>query len=205
MIARPVRAHHDALDVVAGSVAADERPGEFDGVAVLIEGDAFDHERGVRGGWSSSRLARSQQHGFERFAGARDVRAVLLGQDVVQRVVLEVGGQEAGKPLGRQVDLLEQERFPEATRRRSTYTIGEPTSRFSAPATTSPADSGRAATSRLGVEAAALHLLGEAEGVGEVALDARLEGERAAPRVRSRRPSRASSLSARRIVMRLQL
>ena len=82
--ARAVRAHHDALDVVAGSVAADERPGEFDGFAVLIESDAFDDERGgSRGLVEQLRLARSQQHGFEQFAGARDVRAVLLGQDVI--------------------------------------------------------------------------------------------------------------------------
>ena len=96
--------------------------------------------------------------------------------------MLEVGGQEAGKPLGRQVDLFEQERFPrgdpealDVDDRRADLEVQRACDDLA----------GRLWPGRhepcLGVEAAALHLLGEAQGVGEVAFDTRLERERAAP------------------------
>ena len=119
--------------------------------------------------------------------------------------MLEVRREQAGKPLGRQVDLLEEEGLaagePEplqVERRRARLELErrrDGLARRLGPGRDEP---------RLGVEAAALHLLGEAHAAAEVALDARVEHERAA----AARPLDAALagelVRARRTVIRLQ-
>ena len=53
-------------------------------------------------------LSSPEEDGLEGLAGANDLGRVARGQQLVQRAVLEVAGQQAREPLGRQVDLLEQ-------------------------------------------------------------------------------------------------
>ena len=55
------------------------------------------------------RLAAAEQDGLDCLAGSDHASAVSLRQQLVQRIVLEIGGEQAGKPLGREVDLLEQQ------------------------------------------------------------------------------------------------
>ena len=150
-------------------------------------------------------LARPEEDRLEGLAGADDGGPVARRQQLVQRVVLEIAGEQAREPLGRQVDLLEQVRLAageaeplEVERRRA----GLQVERRRRPLT------GRLGPgrdqARLRVEAALLHLVGEA---GRLAMSRSRRGWRTnvpRPRVRSMRPSRASSSSARRTVIRLQ-
>ena len=53
----------------------------------------------------------AEQDRLERLAGPDDAGPVALGEEVVERVVLEVRGEQAREPLGRQVDLLEEQRL----------------------------------------------------------------------------------------------
>ena len=126
-------------------------------------------------------LAGPEQDRLERLAGADDPGPVAGGQQVVQRAVLEVRREEAREPLGRQVDLLEQERLAagdpqplEVERRRAR--LDPERRRDDLAGRLGPG----ADQARLRVEAAVLHLLGEAERAGEVALDPRREDGRAA-------------------------
>src|SRR6478736_3971662 len=109
---RPARPDDDALHVIARPIAADECPPQFDRHAFDGRRDTLDEQRGgSRRTLEQARLAGAQQDGLDRLAGPGDADAVALGQQVVQRAALEIRGEEAREPLGRQVDLFEQERF----------------------------------------------------------------------------------------------
>src|SRR5438045_85740 len=107
----PAGAHHDALHVIAGSIAPDEGPGVLDGAAVGRECDAL-HQQGrcSRSLAKDARLTRLDQHRLERFAGAQDSRPVPVREQVGERVRLQVGGQQAREALRGEVDELKEER-----------------------------------------------------------------------------------------------
>src|SRR4051812_38049452 len=101
-----------ALDVIPGPIAPDVRVRELDRRALGGVRDAFDEESGRPPRLAEqSCLTGAQQHRLERLAGAGEMHAVALRQDAVERAVLQVRREEAGKPLGREVDLLEEERL----------------------------------------------------------------------------------------------
>src|SRR5215204_6294296 len=106
---RAVRPLDVALDVVARSIAADECPPELDRGVVAGERDAFDQECCRAAALAQqARLARAQVDRLQGLAGANDGSPVPRRHELVQRGVLEIAGEESREPLGRQVDLLEQ-------------------------------------------------------------------------------------------------
>ena len=179
---RPARPDDDAFHVVARPIAADVSPPEFDRRAVGGRRDALDEQRRrARRALEQARLAGAQQDGLERLAGLGDADAVALGQQVVQRAALEVRGQQAREPLGRQVDLLEQEGLAVGEAQALEVERRRPGSSPSAGGDRLPRGLGPGGDQAgLGIEAAGLHLLGEAQGAGEVDVDPRREDERAA-------------------------
>src|SRR3954449_9542998 len=109
---RPARADDDTFHVIARAIAPDIGPPEFDRGAVGRRRDAFDQERwGARAPAQQPGLASAKQDRFESLPRTRDVDAIPLGQHFVEGARLKVGRQQSGEPLGRQVDLLEQERL----------------------------------------------------------------------------------------------
>src|SRR5207244_12702800 len=99
-IGLPARADHDPFDVVARAVAADEAPGELDRNAVGAEGDALDLERRrPRSLAEETGLAGSQQDRLEGLARPHDPGPVARRQQVIERAVLEIGGQQARETL----------------------------------------------------------------------------------------------------------
>ena len=131
--------------------------------------------------WPSRRASRlRQQDRLERLAQPLDVAVVALGQEVVERAVLEVGVQELREPRLWQADLLEQERHL----RGAPATLQEDHGRAGRQAERLGDGLARGfarAREQLGprVEAAQLHLLGEAERRCQVAHDPRGRHERA--------------------------
>src|SRR6476659_4572919 len=106
----PARTDDDALHVIPGPIASNERPPQFDRHAFDGRCDALDEQRGGSGRTpQQARLAGAQQDRLDRLARLGDTDAVALGQQVVQRSALEIRGQQPREPLRRQVDLLEQE------------------------------------------------------------------------------------------------
>ena len=153
----------------------------------------------MRVGSSSSSASRPLEDTGSTVSRARTIRvSIALGEDVVERTVLEVEGQQAGEPLGGQARLLEEQRLAaaeadplEVDDRR----IGR--NARASPATASPAGSMRAVTTRVaGSRPATLHLLGEAHRAGDVAVDSRLEDERPAA-ARALDPTLAHELAER--------
>ena len=57
-----------------------------------------------------ARLAGRRDDRLDRLAQTLDPAVVAGGEEVVQRAVLEVRGQQVGKALGRQVGLLQEQR-----------------------------------------------------------------------------------------------
>src|SRR5688572_7717253 len=101
-----------ALDVVARAIAADEGPAELDRRVVGGERDTFDQERGRAAALAQQAgLASSQEDRFQGLPSADDGRVVTGRHDLVQRGVLQVAGEETRKPLGREMDLLEEIRL----------------------------------------------------------------------------------------------
>ncbi len=195
-----------ALDVVAGAVAAHVRPAELDRRPIRAERDAFD-EQGRRTPTlvEEAGLSSPEEDGLEGLAGANDLGGIASGEQLVERPVLEIAGEQAREALGRQVDLLEQERLAEARRRRSRYSVGEPASMASAAATDTDADSGRAEISLVSGSRPRWRI--SSEKLARPAMSRSSRGWRTnvpRPRVRSMRPSRTSSSRARRTVIRLQ-
>ena len=136
--------------------------------------------------------------------GPDDPGAIPSGQQVIQRGVLQVRGQQTRKPVRRQVDRLEQEWLagadPESFDEQGRRTPGQVQGLGDALTGALPAGGQQAS---LGVETAHLHLLGEAHRAAQVQLDRGAIANVPRPRVRTRRCSRASSLRARRTVIRL--
>ena len=108
----PARPNDDPLDVIASPVATDVAPSELDRDPFRAVRDALDLEG--RRPWplaEQAGLPGAQQDRLECLAGARNSRPVPIGQEVIERAMLEVGREEPGELLGRQVHLLEQERL----------------------------------------------------------------------------------------------
>ena len=101
----------DAFDVVAGAVAADVRPPELDRDPVGGEGRALDEEGEAPGPQPEQAcLACREEDRLEDLPRPGHGRSVALGQEGVQRAVLQVRGEQAREALGRQVDHLEEQR-----------------------------------------------------------------------------------------------
>ncbi len=56
-------------------------------------------------------LAAAEHDRLHRLAGAHDARLIALGEQVVQRTLLEVEGEQARKSLGGQTGLLQNQRL----------------------------------------------------------------------------------------------
>ena len=162
---------------------------------------------GVRGFWPSSRASRALSSTGSSVSRAVAISVVVaLAEQLVQRAVLEVRGEQAGKLLGRQVDHLQQQRL---ARRRDAAArgtaSGRPAPAAGRRATASPAGSAapRGRASRRSGRAAS-------SPAAKLLVSARSRSMRGCktcvprPRVRSMRCSRVSSSRARRTVIRLQ-
>ena len=186
-----------------GRTSGRTRPG-----AVGVERDAFDEERRRRRGAGPARRAsRVRSRTGSRASRARTTCvAVARRQELVQRAVLEVAREEAGEPLGRQVDLLEQVAARRWRAGAARGTASASRSRGRAPRRPDrwPTRAGpRSAVSRGPGRAACISSVK----LARPAMSRSMRGWRTnvpRPRVRSMRPSRASSPSARRMVIRLQ-
>ena len=129
-----------------------------------------------------SRLSSRQGHRLEPLSRARHRAAIPGGEQLVERVVLEVRGQQSGKAIRGQMDLLQEQwltvRHPdplEVERRRTQVQLQS----------LGDALAGRLGTRlddpRRRVEPAPLHLLGEAHRATQVDFDGRPRGKRPAP------------------------
>ena len=115
-ISRAVRAgvgtDDDALDEIARAVAPHVGPAELDRPIVGGRCKALDEQRGRAPRLvEQGSFARPQEDRFERLARSHDPGVVAPLQQVVERLVLQVGCQQTREPLGRQVDLLEEDRL----------------------------------------------------------------------------------------------
>src|SRR5205807_10422752 len=98
------------LHVVARAIAPDEGPGVFNGAAVVRERDPFyQQRRSSRGLAQDASLAGLEQHRLQRLAGTDDVRPVAGRHQVIERVGLEIGRQQAREALRGEMDELEEE------------------------------------------------------------------------------------------------
>src|SRR2546425_850033 len=160
----PAGPHDDTFDVVASPVAPDVAPGELDRLALGAERDALDEERRrPRALGEEPRLTSAQEDRLQRLARPDDAGPVADGQQVVQRAMLEVRREEARKSLRGEVDLFQQERLAvgdpqpvDVQRRRAGLDPERICDTFAGrfrPCRDEPG---------LRVEAAVLHLLGEA-------------------------------------------
>src|SRR4051812_24280957 len=176
---RPARANDDTFHVIARAIAPDIGPPEFDRGAIGRRRDAFDQERRcARAPAEQPRLTGTEQDRLESLTGARDVHAVSLGQHVVEGPSLEIAREQSREPFGRPVALLEQERFTirepqpfQAQGRRAgieTERLGDRLPGSLRPSRDEPG---------LGIVAARLHLLGEAERIREVDVETWCEHE----------------------------
>ncbi len=141
------------------------------------EGRALDEQgRRPRRAAKQSGLPGSEQHRLQGLAGPGDVGVVALGQQVVERVVLEIRCQESREPLRRQMDLLEQEWL--ATAQSESLDVQRGRARLELEGRCHRLTGRFRASrdqSRLRVQTAGLHLVGEAPGIREVAIDPRAE------------------------------
>ena len=162
------------LHVVARAVAANVGPTELDRPVVGSRRDALDEEgRRPTRLVEETCLSGTQQHRFERLAGAGDPGAIASLQEPVQRFVLQIASEQSREPLGRQVDHLQEERVAvgdaqplEIERRRARFE-GQGRRHGLAGGFRPGRDEARHR-----IQPTALHLGRERQRFGEVALDA---------------------------------
>ena len=100
---QPVGSYHVALEVVPGAIAAHEAAGDFNWRFIGREGHAIDLKRqGARRLAEQLCFPGPQAHRLDRFPGTDNTRLVTLAQDVVERPMLEIEGEQPREALCRQ-------------------------------------------------------------------------------------------------------